>query len=358
MSFIRPAAGEKPMDKKPKKDQPPKEILLSNQKNYEDLFNSLNDAATLFEMRSNGLPGRYLDVNDTLCRWLGYTRKELLAKSPLDISEKVDETVNSDVAGTFAKKGKSVIERTLVAKDGRRIPVEVNFHLITYEGKKAVLSISRDVSERNAAEEALRESEELFRRVFEQVPIGMAMSNQQFFFSRANKAFCDMFGYTEQELFGMTFRDITHPEHLKTDADNVMRLVKGEMPIYKTEKQYVGKNGSVLCGDLTLSVLRDSEGKFLHVLVIIENITQRKKSEEALNKAEKLESIGILAGGIAHDFNNLLTAIFGYIDVARLYNSSGASDKVTMNLSKALEVFNRARAHPPAPYLFKRRYSC
>jgi signal transduction histidine kinase/CheY-like chemotaxis protein len=81
------------------------------------------------------------------------------------------------------------------------------------------------------------------------------------------------------------------------------------------------------------------------------DVTERKRAEEARQKldqrmqqVEKLESIGILAGGIAHDFNNLLTGIFGYIDIARLYNSSGAADKVSVNLSKALDVFNRARA--------------
>ena len=194
----------------PKDDTPPaaRKELRQGLKEYEDLFNNLNDAASVFEMRDNGLPGRYLEVNDTLCRWLGYSRKELLAKSPLDISERLEDTVNSKVAVSFAEKGHSIIERTLIAKDGRKIPVEVNFHFVTHQGKRAVLSISRDVSERKSAEAALRESEEKFRKTFHVSPDALTVNRlSDGLYVDVNKAFCRLSGYREEEVLGKTSAD-------------------------------------------------------------------------------------------------------------------------------------------------------
>ncbi len=107
------------------------------------------------------------------------------------------------------------------------------------------------------------------------------------------------------------------------------------------EVQYVDKTGKTTPIELTATVVKT--GATSQILTLCRDISNKKRIEENLNKADKIESLGILAGGIAHDFNNLLTGIFGYIDIARLYNSSGAADRVSVNLSKALDVFNRAR---------------
>jgi len=203
--------------------------------------------------------------------------------------------------------------------------------------------VLHEVTHRKLAEEALRESEERFRLVFEQGAFAMAMSDEQFRFYKVNTTFCSMLGYSEEEFAHLTFRDITHPDHLEADTANVERLVRGEIPVYKTEKRYVTKSGETLWGRLTLSVLRDSSGAFLHILAMIEDIDERRKAKQALQNAQRFESLAFLAGGIAHDFNNLLVGILGNIDLAKAA-LPGRNQQAARHLEQAISISSRASA--------------
>ncbi len=145
----------------------------------------------------------------------------------------------------------------------------------------------RDITERKRAEEALRESEERFRKVFEEGPIGMVMASvTDGRFIRANAAFCQMLGYAEEEIERLTFVDVTHPEHRAADVEAVNRLWQGQVPQYQTEKRYLKKNGESLWAALTASVIRSEDGKPLYSLAMIQDITQRKQAEAALQEAK------------------------------------------------------------------------
>jgi PAS domain S-box-containing protein len=144
-----------------------------------------------------------------------------------------------------------------------------------------------DVTEQKRAEQALRESEERFRRIFEEAPIGIATSGADFRFARANAAFCEMMGRTESELRELTFRDITYPEDLSRDIEPIQRLLRGEIPIYRTEKRYVGKGTEIVWGDMTATVVKNEAGQFQCFLIMVEDITERKRAEGALRESEE-----------------------------------------------------------------------
>jgi PAS domain S-box-containing protein len=205
-----------------------------------------------------------------------------------------------------------------------------------------ILHIVRDITENKLVEKELRESEERFRRIFDQGPLAIAMVDRSYRFTKVNSAFCDMLGYTEKELLALSFKDITHPEHINTDIANTERLARNEISFYQTDKRYIMKNGQHRWGALMLSVLRDDEGKFLHYLVMIKDITEQKKMEVELLRTQKLESLGVLAGGIAHDFNNLLAGVFGFMDLARDSLDPGAP--AATYLRSAFLAFEKAKA--------------
>jgi PAS domain S-box-containing protein len=140
------------------------------------------------------------------------------------------------------------------------------------------------LAEQRRTEEKLRESEERFRTIFEQGPLGMHIAGVDYRFVAANPAFCRIVGYSREELSRLTFVAITHPEDLETDIAQARKLLEGEMPFYKLEKRYVTKTGEVVWIDCTRSIVRSADGSPLYFLTMVEDITERREAEEKLKQ--------------------------------------------------------------------------
>jgi PAS domain S-box-containing protein len=135
--------------------------------------------------------------------------------------------------------------------------------------------------------EALRESEDRFRKIFENSPIGMVLVTPDFRFSSVNPAWITMTGYAEKELLRMSFLDITHPEHRTGDREHIQELVAGTIPVYHTEKRYIRKDGSILWGLIRVTTIHDQLGTLSYFAAQIEDITERKQAEAALRESEE-----------------------------------------------------------------------
>ncbi|HZD59775.1 MAG TPA: PAS domain S-box protein, partial [Anaerolineae bacterium] len=167
-------------------------------------------------------------------------------------------------------------------------------------------------------EEGFRESEERFRKVFEEGPIGMAITAMDFRFIRVNARLAQMLGYTEEELTKLTFPDITYPEDIDKDVGLATKLFNGEIPFFHMEKRYIKKNGEVFWVSLTASLIRDEEGNPLYGLGMIEDINERKRAEErlrlfseAVEKAPDGFQITDLNGRIIYS-NKAIEKIYGF----------------------------------------------
>jgi PAS domain S-box-containing protein len=112
--------------------------------------------------------------------------------------------------------------------------------------------------ERKRAEEALRESENRFRKIFENSPLGMTLVTPDFHFFAANPGWTAMTGYSEEELRKLTFKDITHPDHLAGDIEHIQEIVAGKIPFYATEKRYIRKDGSIVWGLINVIPIHDN----------------------------------------------------------------------------------------------------
>jgi PAS domain S-box-containing protein len=190
-----------------------------------------------------------------------------------------------------------------------------------------VIGAMQDLTERKQVEATLRESEERFRRVFEEGPLGVALVGRDHRFLRVNGALCQMVGYSETELVQMSFPDITHPDDVRADAELAERLFRREIPFYRLQKRYVKKNGEIIWINLTKSLILDDNGEPLHGLTMVEDITEVKRTQEEALARQKLESLGTLAGGIAHDFNNLLGSVQAQAELVLAELDAGSADK-------------------------------
>ena len=129
---------------------------------------------------------------------------------------------------------------------------------------------------------ALRESEERFRSAFDQAAIGMALVRTDGRWMKVNRTLCESVGYSEQEFRSLDFHSLTHPEDLNLHMRNVQELLSGEVGSFQVEERYFHKSGSLLWLLLHVSLLRSSTGKPLHFIAQIQDITERKRAEEAL----------------------------------------------------------------------------
>jgi PAS domain S-box-containing protein len=130
--------------------------------------------------------------------------------------------------------------------------------------------------------EALRQSEERFRQIFEESPIAIAVLGRDFHPVKANTAYCRMFGYSETELTAMTPLDFTHPDDRAATQQAYERFFTLEKLAQRMEKRYVRKTGEVMWGAVTTSAIHDTDGKPLYKIAMIEDITERKHAEEEL----------------------------------------------------------------------------
>jgi PAS domain S-box-containing protein len=150
-----------------------------------------------------------------------------------------------------------------------------------------MIGTHKDITDRKRTEAMLRESEERFRRAFDDAAIGMALVTLDGHWLQVNRSVCEIVGYTEQELLSSTFQDITHPDDLETDLNYARQLLAGEIRSYQMEKRYVHKQGHVVWILLSGSLVRDTQGKPLYFIAQIQDISSRKRAEAALKESEE-----------------------------------------------------------------------
>ncbi len=147
-----------------------------------------------------------------------------------------------------------------------------------------VTGIVADITERKHAEEALRESEARFGSAFEFAPIGVALVSLDGKLVKVNQALCQLLGYTTQELMTKTFQELTHPDDLEMDLDNVKQLIAGEKLAYQMEKRYFDKSGDIVWALLSVSLVKDAEGKPQYFISQVQDVTQRKQSDMEIQR--------------------------------------------------------------------------
>jgi PAS domain S-box-containing protein len=226
-----------------------------------------------------------VEANDKACETYQYERKELIGKNVNNLRSPHSPGSSGYDYKIIRDTGHLTYETVHRKKDGTDFPVEISARKVDIEGITYYQSIGRDITERKRAEEILRESEDRFRKIFEESPFSMMMAGKDMGIIKVNSAFCKMLGYSEEELIGMTFRNFTHPDHISNDDVSLLRLVANDIPVYHTEKRYVRKDGSIIWGATTVSLIRNKNEEFQFSLAVVEDTTARKTAMAELDKS-------------------------------------------------------------------------
>lgn len=256
-------------------------------------------------------------VNEAACRTLGYERSELLNLNFYQIDTFYCDQTWSAHWHELRQLKSLTFESVLWKKDGTAIPVEVRMNYLEFNGKEYNCGIFRDISERKKAEEALRESEERFRAIFEQVAVGMAIVTLNGHFFRVNQKFCDILGYNRPEMLSRTFETITAPEDspkLMEAIDNILTQGHASETL---ESQYICKDNTMVWGHVTISLVRKTSGENHYYIWVFEEISDRKKAEEKLKASLKEKEV--LLKEIHHRVKNNLMVVSNLLELQSEY---------------------------------------
>ncbi len=262
------------------------EELKASEARFRGLLESAPDAVIICNSRGN-----ITFANVESERVFGYRKKELLGK-PLgilvpqrfrNIHDKLVSDFNVEPHRRSLASGKDLYG---LRKDGTEFPADIMLSPMKIGKELSVLAMIRDSTATKSAEIALRQSEEKFRHIYEYSPVGIISFGPEADFLWCNPAALNILGYTESELSRMQFNAISHPDDRQIGMDLLDLLRSGAKDSISYEKRYLRKDGRVVWAHRIVSAVRDSDGKLIYTISIIEDITERKKAEDALKRSE------------------------------------------------------------------------
>lgn len=320
------------------------DALRESEERYRLLFTNMTEGFAIGEARLTdaGFPCDFvlLDVNPAFERHTGLSR-EIVGKSAREALPHM-ENHWADTYCAVATTGEPVRFQSY-NKDTDRF-----YDIYAYSparGRFAV--IASDISDRKKAEDALRVSEEKFRSFFEHAAVGMGrVSFTDACWIDVNGAFCRMLGYSPDAMKATPWPQITHPEDLDLDLIPFRRMAAGELETYSVEKRFIHKNGHHVWARLALSLVRNAEGRPDYEIAVIEDITDRKRSEaeqerllaEVQRSNQELQQFAYIA---SHDLQEPLRMISSYISLLERKYRGELDEKATTYLSYVVDGARR-----------------
>jgi len=256
--------------------------LTQSERDYRKLFENAHDSIIIFA------PGDeiILDVNERACELYGYKKSELIGKSLKELSkdvhkgeEKIIETIEKGYYNNF--------ETIQYKKDGSEIILEVNASVIDYKGEKAILSLNHNITERKNIEKALRESEEKFRNIFYNSPLGIYRTTPEGKILAANPAILELLGFSSIEELERRNLESEGFDEEESPRSKFKKLIQNDGGVNGLESTWTKKDGSEVFVREYARAIRDDKGKIIYYDGTVEDITETKKALENLKESEE-----------------------------------------------------------------------
>ncbi len=297
---------------------------------FEHLFQSVPAGVVLLDRDD-----RVIDFNKWFADQFGYTIEEAEGQKINDLIVPDHFKQEGEQATRDVAKGQPIFLETIRQnKAGQLFHVSISGQPISFDqGEIAVIGVYHDITDRKRTEEALRESEEKLRTIFQHANIGFTITDPSGKFILNNKWHADFLGYPQAELQQKTIRDITHPEDYAETQDYFSKLIQNRLTSYRLEKRFICKDGTTVWGDVSISATKDDAGQVKMVIGMIKDITEKKQAEHRLKKSEQnLRELNAtkdtLISILSHDLRSPFTAIMGFAEL--LLDDIADADRETL----------------------------
>jgi PAS domain S-box-containing protein len=271
------------------------EALRESEQKFRDIFNNITDAIHIHEIKEDGTIGGFTDVNDVACQMLGYTREEMLGKTPRDIIPDYHNPPVEKVVEEQRTTGNTRFETEHRAKDGTIIPVEISTHVVIIQRKKVMLAVVRDVTERKHMEKALRDSWQLFADIISFLPDSTFVIDTNGKVLAWNRALEQLSGVKAADMIGKgdheysiwihgkrqpVLIDLVQDPDQNYNTSNYRVLIKeGHTIMAEIDLIYLGKKITL---SLVASPFLNPEGKIIGSIESMRDISRIKETEAEL----------------------------------------------------------------------------
>ncbi|HEX9147468.1 MAG TPA: PAS domain S-box protein [Candidatus Binatia bacterium] len=333
---------------------------VKQSKETEQRFRAIFDGA--FEFIGLLRPdGTVIEANQTALNYIGKAAREVIGRpfwetawwdGSAEQQERLKAAIAEAATGQFVR-----FEAQHAGQDGTVDIIDFSLRpakdatgRVTY-----IIPEGRRITARKQAEEALRESEEEFRSLFESATVGMAQTDlTSGKFLRANDRFCQITGYSADELLKKSFSAITHPDDRAENWESFQSLARGNVPEYHVEKRYVRKDGRVVWVRIGTALVRDAEGRPIRTNATVEDITERKQAEEdsavlAAIVSSANDAIISTRDAVIQTWNKGAERLFGW-SAAEAIGQPVAMLMPPTHLDEMRDISDRLRRGEPVPH--------
>ncbi|HML04686.1 MAG TPA: PAS domain S-box protein, partial [Methanobacterium sp.] len=275
-------------------------LLKESEEKFRELFNKATDTIVLSEVKENGMPGKFIEINEAASKRLGYNKDEFENMTPLDLFASDNRDELSQITSELQKKGYTSFESISITKYKEEFPVEVNVHVFKLRGRNVALAIARDISERKKVEKALRESvaskskilddlresEGKFRALYDDNPSMYFTVGPDFIVLSVNQFGAELLGYKVPELINQPLSIVFYDKDKEFAVQNLKHTLENHGQVFYWELRKKRKDGSILWVKETARAVKEPEGNVV-IYTVCEDITDRKEAEKSLKESEK-----------------------------------------------------------------------
>ncbi|WP_456385273.1 PAS domain S-box protein [Desulfolithobacter sp.] len=317
--------------------------LQQSEERYREIFNSPSDAILIHDVQT----GEIVDVNQAMLEMFGYTYEEALAQNFGTLSVNEPPYTFDDAFEKITRSieyGPQRFDWRSRRKNGELFWSEVGLRYRKFAGKRYVVAVVRDITERKKAEELLAAERERLAVTLRSIGDGVIATDTDGSIALLNRVAEQLTGWSSDEARGRPASEVFNIVNEKTgepcenpiqrvlETGKIIGLANHTVLIARDgTRRSIADSGAPIC---------DSQSRIIGVVLVFRDVTSEKRMEEELLKVKKLESVGVLAAGIAHDFNNILAAVLGNIDLAARLVSG--EEKASRLLSEARKATSRA----------------